>query len=248
MNKTDFQHHVMTPQTRECYPKQIKNVWGNVSDAENLLSANKGTTILRYDGDTAPKIILDLGEASTGGYPVFKVKSFGGTPVLRLAYSDWYDYIIDAQYGEIGDFRRGCCKYLGVELPVLPGDPNRFNLFTISHNGLYLSPLIQGQQRWLMLKLDTPGTFVELEYVYIHYTSNMSEHDGFFECSDKDLTKLWYASTWTCQIATLENSQSWDTLCGTLLLRALTKGHDAGIYKEGTSLTDYTVTFEGAIA
>ena len=24
MNKTDFQHHVMTPQTRECYPKQIK--------------------------------------------------------------------------------------------------------------------------------------------------------------------------------------------------------------------------------
>lgn len=248
MNKTDFQHHVMTPQTRECYPKQIKNVWGNVSDAENLLSANKGTTILRYDGDTAPKIILDLGEASTGGYPVFKVKSFGGTPVLRLAYSDWYDYIIDAQYGEIGDFRRGCCKYLGVELPVLPGDPNRFNLFTISHNGLYLSPLIQGQQRWLMLKLDTPGTFVELEYVYIHYTSNMSEHDGFFECSDKDLTKLWYASTWTCQIATLENSQSWDTLCGTLLLRALTKGNDAGIYKEGTSLTDYTVTFEGAIA
>ena len=179
---------------------------------------------------------------------LFLSKPFPGTPVLRLAYSDWYDYIIDAQYGEIGDFRRGCCKYLGVELPVLPGTCNRFNLFTISHNGLYLSPLIQGQQRWLMLKLDTPGTFVELEYVYIHYTSNMSEHDGFFECSDKDLTKLWYASTWTCQIATLENSQSWDTLCGTLLLRALTKGNDAGIYKEGTSLTDYTVTFEGAIA
>ncbi len=248
MNKTDFQHHVMTPQARECYPQQVKDIWGNVSGAENLLSAGTETTILRYDGDIAPKIILDLGEASTGGYPVFKVKSFGGAPVLRLAYSDWYDYIVDAQYGEIGDFRRGCCKYLGVELPVLPGDPNRFNLFTISHSGLYLSPLIQGQQRWLMIKLETPGSFVELEYVYIHYTSNMAAHDGFFECSDKALTKLWYASTWTCQIATLENSQSWDTLCGTLLLRALTKGNDAGIYKDGTTLTDYTVAFDGAIA
>lgn len=248
MNKLDFQHHVMTPKTRECYPTQVKNVYGNVAGAENLLSAGSETTVLRYDGDTAPKIILDLGEASTGGYPVFKVKSFGGTPVLRLAYSDWYDYIADEQFGPIGDFRRGCCKYLGVELPVLPADPNRFNLFTISHEGLYLSPLVQGQERWLMIQLDTPGTFVELEYAYIYYTSNMAQHDGFFECSDKALTKLWYASTWTCQIATLENSQSWDTLCDTLLLRALTKGNDAGIYKAGTELTDYTMAFDGAIA
>ena len=248
MNKAQFQHYVMAPQSRECYPQAVKDIYGNVTDAENLLSGGAETVVLRYDSETAPKIILDLGEASTGGYPVFKVKSFGGNPVLRLAYSDWYDYIVDKDFGEIGDFRRGCCKYLGVELPVLPGDPNRFNLFTITHNGLYISPLIQGQQRWLMLKLDTPDSFVELEFVYIHYTANMSPYDGFFECSDQDLTKLWYASAWTCQIATLENSQSWDTLCGRLLLRALTKGNDAGIYKAGINLTDYKMSFEGAIA
>ncbi len=248
MSLNDFNKHILCPQSKKCFPLSVKHVYGNVSDVDNLLSDN-GTTVLTYDGETAPKVLLHLGRPSVGGYPVFKIKSFTGkNPVLRLAYSDWYDYIMEEKSGEDGDFRRGCCKYLGVELPVLPGDPNRFNLFTITHNGEYISPLVQGQENWLMIKLETPGTSVEIEYAYIYYTSDDSKYDGAFECSDPELTKLWYASCWTCQIATINNSHSWDTLNNTLLLRALTKGNDAGFYKNGTSLTDYTIEFKGAIA
>ncbi len=248
MQLKDFDKNILCPQSKVCYPKNVKHVYGNVENADNILNDN-GTTVLKYDGDTAPKLILDLGRASAGGYPVFKIKSFtGDKPVIRLAYSDWYDYIMDEKYGENGDFSRGCCKYLGVELPVLPGDPNRFNLFTITRVGEYISPLIQGQQNWLMIKLETPGTSVEIEYAYIYYTSDDSKYDGAFDCSDENLTKLWYASCWTCQIATITNSHSWDTLNGTLLLRALSKGVDSGIYKAGLTLKDYTVEFDGAIA
>ncbi len=247
MNLNEFKKHILCPENKKCYPQSVKHVFGNVENVENI-TKESGTTTLKYDGDVAPKIILDLGRASTGGYPVFKVKSFTGeTPVIRFAYSDWYDYIMDEKYGENGDFSRGCCKYLGVELPVLPGDPNRFNLFSITRVGEYISPLIQGQQNWLMIKLETPGTSVEIEYAYIYYTSDDSKYDGAFECSDENLTKLWYASCWTCQIATITNSHSWDTLNGKLLLRALAKGNDAGFYKNGINLKNYTVEFDGAI-
>ena len=247
MNLNDFKKHILCPENKKCYPKEVKHVFGNVENAENI-TKEVGTTTLSYNTEVAPKLILDLGRASTGGYPVFKIKSFkGDKPVIRLAYSDWYDYIMDEKYGENGDFSRGCCKYLGVELPVLPGDPNRFNLFTITREGEYISPLIQGQQNWLMIKLETPGTEVEIEYAYIYYTSDDSKYDGAFDCSDKNLTTLWYASCWTCQIATITNSHSWDILNNTLLLRALSKGNDAGFYKNGTDLSDYTVEFDGAI-
>ncbi len=248
MNLTEFSKNILCPQSKICYAESVKHIWGTVDDVENILGA-EGTTVLKYDGDVAPKLLLHLGRASNGGYPVFKVKSFSGDkPVIRLAYSDWYDYIMEEKHGENGDFARGCCKYLGVELPVLPGDPNRFNLFTITHSGEYISPLVQGQQNWLMIKLETPGTSVEIEYAYIYYTSDDSKYDGAFDCSDENLTKLWYASCWTCQIATITNSHSWDNLNNTLLLRALAKGVDAGFYKDGINLQNYTVEFDGAIA
>ncbi len=250
MNKNDFKKYILCPQDKKCFPKSIKHQYGNIENAENILDGSANTVTLKYDGETAPKMILDLGRASTGGYPVFKVKSFGGdcTPKIRLSYSDWYDYIMDEKYGENGDFFRGCCKYLGVELPVLPGDPNRFNEFSITREGEYISPLVQGQECWLMLKLETPGTYVELEYCYIYYTSDHSDYDGAFDCSDPDLTKLWYASAWTCQIATINNSNSWDTLNGTALLRALAKGNDAGIYKNGKELRNYELSCKASIA
>ncbi len=249
MNLSDYKHNILCPQDKVCYPVDIKHIFGNVNDANNILS-KEGTTTLTYDNNDseAPKLILDLGRASVGGHLVFSIKSFTGEkPVLRFAYSDWYDYIMEPNYCEIGDFARGCCKYLGVELPVLPADPNRFNQFTINRTGEYISPLVQGQQNWMSIKLETPGTSVEIEYAYFYYTSDDSKYDGAFSCSDPRLTNLWYASAWTCQIATIPNSNTWDNLNNTLLLRTLAKGNDAGFYKKGTKLKDYTLSFDGAI-
>ena len=249
MNLNDFNQYILCPQNKQCFPVGIKNIYGSVAGAENL-TKKEGTSIFKYDKNDsqAPKVVLDLGRASVGGYLVFNVKSYkGNNPVLRFIYSDWYDYIVEEKYCDLGDFSRGCCKYLGVELPVLPADPNRFNLFTITHTGEYIAPLIQGQQCFMAIKLETPDTEVEIEYTYFYYTSDDSKYDGAFDCSDNNLTKLWYASCWTCQIATINNSHAWDNLNNTLLLRTLTKGNDAGYYKNGLNLTDYTVEFDGAI-
>lgn len=249
MNKTEFERFLLTPKSRNCPPVQVKHQYGQVQNAENLLTIGGGTTTLTYpEGGEQPKLILDLGPATPGGYPVFRVKSKIGSPVLRLSYSDWYDYIMHPVHGQNGDFIRGCCKYLGVELPVLPGNPNRFEQYTTSRTGTFVYPLIQGQQRWVMLLLETPGTEVELESFYIYYTSDISAHDGHFQCSDDDLNLLWYASTWTCQIASFDNSQSWEAIEGMLLVRALTKGNDAGVYKKGYDWSDYTFSFQAQIA
>ena len=95
--------------------------------------------------------------------------------------------------------------------------------------------------------LDTPGE-VEIEDFYIYYTSDMSEHDGHFYCSDDRLNQLWYSSTYTAQIASVDNSQSWEVVENTLLLRALTKGNPAGIYQKGLEWTDYCFSFNGQIS
>ena len=116
MNLNDYKHNILCPQDKVCFPVSVKHSFGNIEDADNILSKS-GTTTLTYgiNDAEAPKLVLDLGRASVGGHLVFSIKSFNGEkPVLRFAYSDWYDYIMEPNYCEIGDFARGCCKYLGV--------------------------------------------------------------------------------------------------------------------------------------
>lgn len=241
--------YVITPSCKNCFGKAINCYTDNVFEPENILNESSKTTRLAYPaGGVKPRLIIDLGEASPGGYPVFRVSAKKGTPVLRIAYADWYDYIVDDIYGEQGDFTRGSCKYLGVELPVLPANPNRYELYTICRTGIFSYPLVQGQQRFVMITLDTQDTEVELEYFYIYYTSDLSETAGLFESTDERLNRLWYASTYTVQIASINNSHSWEAIDGRLALRALTKGNEVGIYKKGLEWTDYTFEFSGEIA
>lgn len=247
MMKKDYSKYTVTPKTRECFPVAVKKVTGNVQAPEHLLNKNGQTTRFIYDSDSAPFVILDLGPTSPGGYPVFKVASKKGTPILRISYSDSFLPIDDPVHGKNGDFKRGCCKYLGVELPVLPGNPGRFECYTIQKAGEYTFPLIQGQQRFVRIALDTPGTEVELEYFYIHYTSDMSPIDGGFWCDNEKLNKLWYYSVYTVQLASFCH-HAWDTLNGWLFPRALTKGNDAGIVSNLTCCRDYTFSFTARIA
>ena len=193
--------YLLTPKQRKCGTEQIKYAEGTVkTDADDPRSF---TLCYAQDGKK-PYLILDLGRSTPSGYPVFTVRSRKQRPVLRVAYSDWYPYLLDRDHRETGDFLRGCCKYLGVELPVLPGNPNRYELYTINRTGKFIYPLIQGQQRFVLLTLDTPGE-VEIEDFHIYYTADMEEHDGHFLCSHPGLNQLWYSSTYTfrfdCQIA-----------------------------------------------
>ena len=234
--------YLLTPKDRVCRAQSVKYTEGTVR-----IEPERAYTLQYKEGGDKPYLILDLGRSSPGGYPVISVKAQKGEPVLRLAYSDWYPYLLDRDHRETGDFLRGCCKYLGVELPVLPANPNRYELYTLHRTGKYRFPLIQGQQRFVLFTLDTPGD-VEIDDFYIYYTADMSDHDGHFLCSRADLNQLWYSSTYTVQISSIESAQSWDVLENTLLVRALTKGNPAGIYRKGGDWENYRFTFEGQIS
>lgn len=232
----------ITPKDRQCRAIGIKYTEGCVENAQGFLSG--GTLRLHWQaGDAKPYVCLDLGPASPGGYPCFRVAAFSGAPLLRCAYADWYDFITDPTYREQGDFHRGSCKYLGPELPVLPANPNRFELYRIVRTGLYTHAYQQGQQRFVLLTLDEPGT-VELSEFYIYYTSSLDAYSGYFRSDREDLNYLWDASIYTVQLATIDTSSVLDICRKRLLLRTLTCADAAVVLKPGLSWQDLTLSLE----
>jgi len=244
-DRQGWEEHVLTPKAKNVFAMEVKGTVGAVFHAENILTNDGSAAKLVYpEGGEKPYILLDLGAASPGGYPVFRVKSSTGSAVLRLSYSDQYDYIMHPEYSDYGDFRRGSCKYLGVELPVPPANPYRYELYTIQENGVHTFPLIQGQQKWVRLQLEHEDSSVEIECFYIINVSDMSPHEGSFLCSDDDITRLWYASTYTAQISSFENSNAWDIVEGWLAPRGLARSNDVGLCYAGRQWSDYQFSFD----
>jgi alpha-L-rhamnosidase len=238
------QSYVLTPKSAEVYPSAITQQSGEIDSAENILKEDGKAAVLRYPkGGKKPFIILDLGRASASGYPVFKVTSRKGTPVVRLAYSTH-----PRACGEQGGFGRGTCRYLGktVDLPVLPANPGRYELYTIPRDGTFIAPLIQGQQRYVRVQLDTPGTEVAIDSLHI---LNKEVHDlsptaGHFLCNDEIINKIWYASAWTLQIASFPHHNAWMALDGWLAPRKLEHANDVALSKEGAAWDDYRFSFD----
>jgi hypothetical protein len=107
-----------------------------------------------FVGSTKPVVILDFGKQSVGGYAVFTVTAKTGQPVVRLSYACHPDGL-----SETGCFsRETSARYLGptLDLPVLPGNVNRHETYTIPRTGHFIAPLIQGQARYVRLQLDSP--------------------------------------------------------------------------------------------
>ena len=171
---------------------------------QKVLYAKGGATPTRLDwtfGGEQPVVALDYGGRTVGGYAVIKVKSFRpqgrdtdgnaiGYPVLRLSYATHPDGLTAT-----GDFtRRNCIHYLGpyFDNPVLPANVNRHETYTVTRTGTYVAPLVQGQERYVRVQLETPGTAVELEPVEIR---NVGVHAtepprGAFRCSDERLNRV----------------------------------------------------------
>ena len=181
-------------------------------------------------GGEQPVVAYDYGPQCAGGYAIVDVKGFKGmNPVLRLSYSTHPDGL-----RETGDFtRRGCADYLGptFDNPVLPANVNRFELYTITRTGTYIAPLIQGQERYVRVQLETPGTEVELGALEIRNTGVfLTERPaGYFRCSDERVNRAWDMSAWTCQIASFPNGDAWRTVDGRLLPRKLENGSPVGL-------------------
>jgi alpha-L-rhamnosidase len=237
----------LTPKTEWVTPVAVLRTEGQVQAVEALMNEDGKSCRLAYaPKGVKPVAILDFGKGSVGGYAVFTVTATSGRPVVRLAYANHPDGIT-----ETGDFtRETSARYLGkdVDLPVLPGNVNRHETYTIPRTGRYIAPLLQGQARYVRVQLDTPGTSVEIDAVAMVNSEVYDRRpaDGAFLCSDERLNKLWAISTWTLQIASFPNHDAWKTVDGWLLPRKLEQGDDVGLSQSTSEWGDMTVetTFE----
>jgi len=243
----EAQNHLLTPDSDRALPVRIMRTEGAVEAPEAMLAEDGKACRLTYPADGAkPVLMLDFGKQSVGGYAVFRVVAKTGVPVVRLAYACHPDGL-----AETGDFTRATsARYLGedFDLPVLPGNINRHETYTIPRAGTFIAPLIQGQTRYVRVQLDTPGTTVDIDTVAMvnREVYDRSPTDGSFLCSDERLNQLWAISTWTLQIASFPNHDAWKTVEGWLLPRKLEMGDDVGLSTEGESWGDVCIetTFE----
>jgi hypothetical protein len=238
----DASKYVLTPASKRVLPRAIRQTEGMVSGPDALLSENGRSCRLTYNkGDEQPIVVLDFGAQSLGGYAVFRVKAKTGQPVVRLAYACHPDGL-----SETGCFKRETsARYLGptIDLPVLPGNVNRHELYTIAREGVFIAPLIQGQTRYVRLQLDTPDTSVDIDTVMMVNSGvyDNSTHDGFFLCSDERLNRLWYISTWTMQIASLPDHNAFKTIEGWLSPRKLKHADDINLSRKGAEWQDVVI-------
>ncbi len=239
--------HLLTPASDQVFPVAITRTEGSVVSSGALLSEDGKSCRLTYSkSGPKPVVVLDFGKQSVGGYAVFTVTAKSGQPVVRLAYANHPDGL-----SETGDFKRETsARYLGptLDLPVLPGNVNRHETYTIPRTGHFIAPLIQGQARYVRLQLDTPETSVEIDSVRMVNSGvyDRSPNDGFFLCGDERLNRLWYISTWTLQLASFPNHDAWKTVDGWLLPRKLEQTDDVGLSVTGADWRDVTIdtTFE----
>ena len=238
---------VLTPTCDWVAPAGVVRTEGQVESAEAIRVEDGKSCRLTYaNGGAKAVVVLDFGKQSVGGYAVFTVTAKSGLPVVRLAYANHPDGL-----SETGDFtRETSARYLGptFDLPVLPGNINRHETYTIPRTGRFIAPLLQGQARYVRVQLDTPDTSVEIDAVVMVNSGvyDRSPHDGYFLCSDERINRLWYISTWTLQIASFPNHDAWKSVDGWLLPRKLEQADDVGLSVAGAEWTDVTVdtTFE----
>ena len=145
-------------------------------------------------GGDQPVEVIDFGPQTVGGYAVFEVADFtssadGSRPVLRLSYATHPDGL-----SPTGDFsREDHADYLHVDNPVLPANVNRHELYTIPRTGTFVAPLLQGQERYVRVALDTPDTSVRLSSFDIVNVGVYSETPavGSFACDDPRAKAVW---------------------------------------------------------
>lgn len=234
--------YLLTPKSEWVAPACVVRTEGQVESADAVLLKDGKSCRLSFGaGGAKPVAVLDFGKGSVGGYAVFTVTAKSGLPVVRLAYACHPDGL-----SETGCFtRETSARYLGKEfdLPVLPGNVNRHETYTIPRTGRFIAPLLQGQARYVRVQLDTPGTSVDIDAVALVNSEvyDRAPNDGAFLCSDERLNQLWAISTWTLQIASFPNHDAWKTVDGWLLPRKLEMAGDVGLSKAGAEWGDVTV-------
>ena len=224
--------------TERVLPTRVCGVSTNgVSLPDGLLALDgKCTTLARDKGMSKPYVVVDLGEASLSGYAVLHVKGFRGSvpPVLRVSYACFPGTAEKYDTGDYGELWRAYYMGACINLPVLPTNINRHELYTICRNGTFIAPMHQGQFRYARIALESEDSEVELdgiEWIVGNWYDRQSLA-GYFYSSDAELNLHWQIGVWTSQLATIRDVAAWRAIDGWLLPRKLEKGPDVGLCKE----------------
>ncbi len=176
----------------------------------------------------AKPFTMDLGAHTVGGYAVFDVEAKEDEPELTIEYACHPDGLSGK-----GDFQREtAARYLGehFDLPVLPGNINRHEIYRICRTGRFVAPLIQGQERYARFHVTPADASVTISGFGVTNAEVFASEPlaGSFRCSDERLNKLWDASVWTCRLASFPNHNAWKNAGGRLMPRKLEKGLPVG--------------------
>ncbi|GJJ14884.1 hypothetical protein Clacol_009153 [Clathrus columnatus] len=191
-----YQEYILAPSSRTVFPRTINAVRGNVTDSDNILRKDTGTT--RFAGADS-SITLDFG-LNVAGRISFSVDSVsrdqGNIPSVGLTYSE---------------------SSLWISSQMSDGTGNGVNdvpfVFDIESPGMFTVPqeFLRGGFRYLTITLQTPGT-VGITDVWLNFTAmphfeNMRAYTGYFHSDDELLNRIWYAGAYTNQLCTISPSE-----------------------------------------
>ena len=221
--------NALAPRTDRARASSVVWTQGGVSSPEGVFVQDGRCATLKRTADTrvAPAFAIDFGKASVEGWAVIRVRSAKGSPVLRLAYANYPDRDALREDGDFNEESRAIYMGRDVELPVLPANVNRHELYRIPGAGTFVAPMLMPQFRYMRVQLDTPGE-VEIDAIEVAMRDvcDTSLLDGYFASSDPDVNRLWQIGAWTAQLATIKTTWAWNSVEGLLQPRKLTKGPD----------------------
>ncbi|EYB27041.1 hypothetical protein FG05_04743 [Fusarium graminearum] len=160
-----------------------------VSEAANVIYASDSCVNLSSDGSRPNIVVLDYGH-SVEGHPTFQVVSASGdTSGFEVTFAE---------------SKAALNLYMSDgPLPLAAAmDTYRVNKYNVTEPGLITNRLIQGAFRYEKFNLSSAGS-LRLERVGVKptvETTPLTELPGSFECSDDDLTRIWYTGARTAQL------------------------------------------------
>ena len=221
--------NALAPTTERARASAVVWTQGDVTAPDAAFAPDGRGAVLRLKEGMAekPAFALDFGKASVEGWAVIRMKAAKGDPVLRLAYANFPEKETLREDGDFNELSRA--RYMGrdFELPVLPANVNRHELYRVTRTGTFLAPMLMPQARYVRVQLDTPGE-IEIDSVEIvgRDVCDTSKLDGYFESSDPDMNRLWQIGVWTAQLATIKTTWAWNAVEGWLQPRKHTTGSD----------------------
>ncbi|XXG96656.1 Kynureninase (L-kynurenine hydrolase) [Hypoxylon texense] len=224
-NDTSWHKYVRAPSSSTVKPKAVlgNHTLGQVVNAENLLTGDNTTVLIRQGADDAvPTVVLDFGQNIVGLLEIDFASSTNasdGLPGLKLSFSESLEFLTDRS-----DFTRSDNAGQGDGNPpkitsgtdqvAVKNEPFTWlNQWGCEFGSQVCSDGLHGF-RYVKLELDAlpedaPYTssygevaIYSVSLQWSGYLGTPDSYTGWFECSDEALTQWWYDGAYTTETCT----------------------------------------------